>query len=122
MTSDTTEAPRANHLGDPCPTWCTSDHTLVLMTMSSGRVVHDDSHRSDPMGGRWPTPEVHVTRRPDGTWVSLLGHGVNLAGPEALSAEQAEQLATLLEVVGANDGGMMSDDLRAAAAIAREEA
>lgn len=111
---------RTNRSDDPCPPWCVTDHDEILMTLSSGRVVHNGAHRSDPIASRFPAPEVRVTKRRDGTWVSLNARGAYLSGPEALSSAQADRLAALLEVLGADDGGRLSDDLRAAAAIARD--
>ncbi len=120
MTAEAT-GPRANSKGDPCPPWCTADHTRLLIP---GKPQHgpSDSHRSDAVGytdtltamimkysgtGRDGEPEVYLS--------TIYGRNHVF-----LAAAQVKNLVLLLEAnYGEKDP--LAGLLRAAAAAACTE-
>jgi hypothetical protein len=113
MTTDTTAAPRANRQGDPCPPWCTSDHSKLVIE-DKPQFGYMDHHFSDYMTARSETA-VKLHRVPGSpTFVRI-----DRLSPEegVLTARQAEDLAAFLEGAPVSMTELISQ-LRAAAAAA----
>lgn len=118
MTTDTTGMPRANMQGDPCPQWCTQDHSRPVIP---GKLQHgtSDCH--------WSSLELH-----DHTLMARLSQYPGLDtepkiclttiyGQEPLffTAAEALRMARLLEFSGIKN--TVAALLRAAAAAAAGE-
>ena len=120
MTGDAGAEARANRNGDPCPSWCATDHGGLLVT-GQPSFGYLNGHASDPMTGQLlPAADVRVRRS------GLAGEGTRVfvahCGIPALSIapDTAETLAALLESLAGSkaDVEQLADELRAAAAIA----
>lgn len=119
MTSDTTGVPRVNGNGHPCRSWCAQDHSRLVIP---GKPEHG------LMDGHWSDLSAHTSRlmvrlaeypgmddEPKVCLSTIYGQD-----PVFFTLTEAEQMAVLAGLV---DGGdELAGLLRAAAAIAREEA
>ena len=108
---------RTNRLGQPCPTWCTTDHDQLVIDGQPkyGFVL---GHNSDYMTIDRPGwGAVKVSRYPrEEAKVRLDG-----AKQIHLTPEQADALAQILEDRNSLSGiGHLIDELRTAAQIARD--
>jgi hypothetical protein len=110
--------PRANRAGDLCPPWCTTDHAKLTVA-GKPSLGYRDSHSNyetashhyaqpgaclykDSIGGQ---PEVRI-------WHPRMPRGLYLSTTDAVT------LAAALDLL---DGGhALADQVRAAAAIARD--
>lgn len=111
-------APRANRLGQACPSWCTQEHDRLVVD-GKPEFGYLNGHSSDYMpSGRlsWGAVKVSRLAQEETTKVRLDG-----AEQFRFSPEQADALAELLEDRHSLSGiGHLIDELRAAAQIARD--
>jgi hypothetical protein len=119
MTTETTEAPRANRRGEPCPPWCITDH-VNLIVADDPDCGFRDWHGSDAVVDHgFGRLQVSLYQSPAGPpKVRLWAVGTNIRGLY-LAAEDADRLAGVLGLVG-GAGPALADEVRAAAAIAWE--
>jgi hypothetical protein len=110
-----TEAPRANRDGQPCPSWCTTDHDKPII---DGEPMYGFMaiHNSDNLSHGFPPVAVKVTRWPleEKTTVRVDG-----ADRLRITADQAAALALILEARHSLAGiASLIDELRYAAQVA----
>ena len=105
---------RTNHLGQPCPTWCTANHDLLLIE-GKAEFGFLDLHNSDYMASGGAVVLSRLQRETETK--------VRLTGPRMirLTPEDAESLAQILEDRHSLSGiASLIDELRTAAQIARD--
>ncbi len=116
----TAETARANRNRHPCPPWCTTDHNETLID-GKPELGYVHVHRSDPMTGQIWHARVKAAQFPgEAPEVQLQGIMIGII---MLMPERAEILAGILEAtakLGESAVTQLADELRAAAAIARE--
>jgi len=117
MTQSETQEIRANENGHPCPSWCTQDHGRPLIP---GKPEHglSDGHWSGfnaQAGGLMTRLTQHPAMDTEPRVCLTNTYGMN---PVFFSLDQAERLATLLELNDDPAAGL----LQAAVTTAREAA
>jgi hypothetical protein len=120
MITQTTEAPRANRDGHPCPTWCTQDHDELVIP-SKPEHGYVTGHYSDPLTGDARIP-VKVSQSPFAdAKARVIAESAYAGTCLSLTSAQAEGLAKLLgQTYEWTDVEQLISELRAAAAIARD--
>lgn len=118
MTTDTTEAARANRNGDPCPPWCTTEHDkpVVKGRPSLGYRDHHSNHKT--ASSRYDQPEACLFKDSIGGEIEVRIWHPSMPQGLYISARTAVILAAALDLL---DGGRgLADQVRAAAAIATD--
>lgn len=114
-------APRANMAGHPCPPWCRTDHTELLVP-SKPRFGHMAGHYSDPVGDLPGAPgTVHLELDPADDASTVVSVDLAPAVRLPMTPGQALALSAVLE----GDGNAMparllrlASHLRTAAMVA----
>jgi hypothetical protein len=113
---------RVNRSGHPCPTWCRTDHSELLIP-GKPSYGHMDGHYSDPVARPPGSPgAVRLSLDPRDAAPVMVTLDPAPGVTVRLTPEQAAAMAHLIEADGTGNPRQLSAELRAASLIARQSA
>lgn len=98
--TQTTETPRVNHYGDPCPGWCNQEHDTEVLPERNGKpAIYASSHAHNTMPGTYFLTSAHAVQHDSGQAPIVFVHAVRNSGYAELSPDAARVLAGILDVI-----------------------